>query len=747
MTSPQEDPPRPQVGALKMAVVPKEEKPQPALPTVDETAKARSLLAQARQALKQGNFALARQLNEQARECHSNLLFSDDHPDRLAADLARAEGAAKGNAVAAGPGAPAKPGPGSSGPQGPAASTGKNQDGASALLATSTSSLLGPTTRPTPPQRPTVPTPGTPGNRKEDAVVLLRLGRGFLDKGKLDEATQAMLKAKAMTVKWGLFDADNPDKLRRDLDKARTKRNQEESVKVLAEGWRLFKAGDLDGAQKKAYEAQTLHGTYPHFDPSERPSDLQAKIEATRHQQRILGTPARSADTALVKNTPAGGADPRTLPGLGTQQQTGLAQNPPRPGPQGPPGRLGGAPPAPAGPARPGPQTDPNRENARLELADARLWLQKGDIKRAATLVDHVRTLNVRFNPGEDTPEAVSREIELARSGKPPTGQQGTTALAKGPTPPPAAPTPRPVTPNATQLVPPGGMALVADGLGSQLPASNVIQAPFNPLQPSVSDSSRSQQGPPPYLQARPGLPVGVAGPSGPAGLNKPLLPGVPPQEGMINTPDQTMMALKKAQAQKLLQEARRLQKENKLIEAWARACEAQKVGAWFGPQEDSPALTMEQLAGQTRQRIEFLQKNGTEVANYGNASCTPAQRFQAAEACFLEAKQLALAFGQDVQPIEGRLAWLAGELHWSESCPAGPEYRRAGSGPQGPAIARCCSVGPEIGGYQGGAPEGGRSVGDARDIRTGRGPAAPRSTPRTTTRPCSRPAVALTPP
>src|SRR5207244_576865 len=147
-----------------------------------------------------GDLARARQLVQQARACKPVLDWREDTPDKLEADIARAE--AKGKPAAA--------------------------------------------AKPTPP-----PTAGT----REEAVAPLRAARELLAQGKLDEAAGLANHTKGMTAgRWGLFE-DNPDKVLQDVARARVKKDMEDSVQVLAEARKLYEKGDYDAASREAYRA------------------------------------------------------------------------------------------------------------------------------------------------------------------------------------------------------------------------------------------------------------------------------------------------------------------------------------------------------------------------------------------------------------------------------------------------------------------------------------------------------------
>ncbi len=546
--------------------------PLPAVP-VDETEAARALVAQARLALQQGNLVQAKNFNDQARLKKSNLAWWEDNPNLVAAGIAEKEAFA-----------------------GVRQASGTSQPGEAAGNATKQDLM---------------------SKRKEEAVNLLHKGRTLSNDGKLDEAMQCAIKARGLNVKWGFFE-DNPDKLQKDITKARIERDKAESYKVLAEARRLLEASELEAAMRACYRAHTLHGTYSIWDIRDRPSMVLGEIEKAKQKKKLL------ADAAKAN----------------AAQGTALAATGAGQGPGGPP-------------QNPAPAVDP-RQQASKFLSDARQALQMGDLVRARYLADHVKKMNVRFNPGEDTPDAVYHDIELAQAGA---GGAG-----------------RPATP-----VPPANPAVVQ---GPPMPAAPVgpAQGPLASVTPAANPTPGAGQPSQPVQPVIPVLPPSVLVNGPPPGSNLPVapstrlnggsglsqtsgqdpVPGLPDgtiRAGMGPIPSQSAMAQRKIQAQQLLAQARALQKDGKLIEARTLALEAQKIGAPFGPQEDSPELILGQLDGQARMLSDFLLRTGYETATCGKGP--EAQRFQNAEKCFLDARQLATAFGQDTQPFEARLTWL----------------------------------------------------------------------------------------
>jgi type II secretory pathway component GspD/PulD (secretin) len=222
-------------------------------PAGNATENARRLLQQARQALQDGNLELASRLTARARALSPSLNWWEDNPDKVQADIQRAQ--AK-RPVAAAPKPPA-------------------EDKATA----------------------------------DDPRALLRQGRQLFNGGDLDGAAKLARKAKAASPgSWGIFAADSPDKLLQEIDDARAQRDREESVKVLAHARKLCEQGDYDQASREAYRAQKLHGPYSWWDLGDRPVKLLAEIETARSKSRRPNGPGPDG-TAVAKDQA-----PRTQP-------------------------------------------------------------------------------------------------------------------------------------------------------------------------------------------------------------------------------------------------------------------------------------------------------------------------------------------------------------------------------------------------------------------------------------------------
>jgi type II secretory pathway component GspD/PulD (secretin)/tetratricopeptide (TPR) repeat protein len=155
-------------------------------------------------------------------------------------------------------------------------------------------------------------TPTRPQTAPVDPRLLVRQGRDLYNQNKLDEAEKLAYRANsnARSVSWGYFE-DTPDKLITDINKAKTKQNQEESVRVLAEARRQFAGGNLVEAEKLANRAERLHGPYGLMEMGDRPQKLLAEIEATRARNHIPRVPAAQM---AAKDAPSSTNQQTTMP-------------------------------------------------------------------------------------------------------------------------------------------------------------------------------------------------------------------------------------------------------------------------------------------------------------------------------------------------------------------------------------------------------------------------------------------------
>lgn len=232
---------------------------EPGANPVEARTKARELVRQGYQALRSKDYDLARKLAYQAKELRPNLEWWEQNPDRLLSDVQRQSPA------------PASP----------------------EIVQTSASS---------PAENKESPT-------KPDARALLQKGRTMLRDNKLEEAEKLCAQAGGVRhVSWGLFE-DSPEKLRGDIQKQRSRRDREESSRLLIEARKLLAQGRHEEAKNMAWRAQQLHGPYSVWDTGDRPQRLLAEIDKAVNNphkdnpnRKPDAKPAEKTETA--KNNP-----------------------------------------------------------------------------------------------------------------------------------------------------------------------------------------------------------------------------------------------------------------------------------------------------------------------------------------------------------------------------------------------------------------------------------------------------------
>jgi type II secretory pathway component GspD/PulD (secretin) len=131
-----------------------------------------------------------------------------------------------------------------------------------------------------------------------DPRVLLKQGRALLAQKKHEEADKVCSQALALNGRWGLFE-DTPEKLRKDITRARQAWERDESVRLMVDARKLFTAGDIDEAEKKAYLAQKYHGPYGVFEFGDRPQKLLEECQRAK-QARGPSNPSNPSDNAIT---------------------------------------------------------------------------------------------------------------------------------------------------------------------------------------------------------------------------------------------------------------------------------------------------------------------------------------------------------------------------------------------------------------------------------------------------------------
>ncbi len=118
-----------------------------------------------------------------------------------------------------------------------------------------------------------------------DPKVLLKQSRESLAAGRFDEAQALASRANAASARWGVFE-DNPTKCLEDLQKARTKAERAEAIRLMADARKCMTEGKLDEAEGMAYRAERLHGAFSVLDGAERPQKLLGEIQSARGKAR-----------------------------------------------------------------------------------------------------------------------------------------------------------------------------------------------------------------------------------------------------------------------------------------------------------------------------------------------------------------------------------------------------------------------------------------------------------------------------
>jgi type II secretory pathway component GspD/PulD (secretin) len=400
---------------------------------------ARRLLVEGKKALADNDLKRARELAEKARDLKPNLKFWEDNPEKLLAEIERASARSPQPPVAASA---------ASGNKTPTpASVASSQKPASADKVTRPGETAQKGTDKAPPPSETAQKPG----EKVDPRALLKQGRELFAAGKLDEAKVAALKANAAPhASWGLFE-DSPDKLLGDIRKAQSKRDKEESIRLMAEARKHFEKGEFDEAERKANRAERLHGEYSIWDLGDRPRKLLAEIETARAKNRkpqlppppsIPGAVAQgpkppaalpaspTPDRSLASGTPsARPAQPSTPPApaapaqpvasgvLPPPTEVGAGCEPPPPSwPAAPsPVQQAVGPPTVSPPVQqasvPAPAVDPNLQQARQLLSEAADLKKQGRLIEARLRVLDAQKLNASFGTEETTPERMLLEL------------------------------------------------------------------------------------------------------------------------------------------------------------------------------------------------------------------------------------------------------------------------------------------------------------------------------------------------
>ncbi|MFM7150097.1 MAG: hypothetical protein ACKO23_09670, partial [Gemmataceae bacterium] len=268
--------------------------------TTSETDEARQLVQKARKAMAEKKYDEARTCVASARTKKANLSWWEDNPEKVEMDLKKLEGSTN-TAVA----------------------NAKTTNGTNTKT-TNMADAKKPTSSEIVPVSATVvkagedktktAQPTTLPRTKDEARMQLMQGRKLLAEGKIEDAARVSQKVKSQpTISWGLFE-DSPDRLSMDIEKARARRDRDESARLVVEGRKLYEKGDLEGATRLAYRAQKMHGSYSIWDLGDRPSKLLLDIQSAQARSRKTALPPTAVARKDDKPATPEKANDKTMP-------------------------------------------------------------------------------------------------------------------------------------------------------------------------------------------------------------------------------------------------------------------------------------------------------------------------------------------------------------------------------------------------------------------------------------------------
>jgi type II secretory pathway component GspD/PulD (secretin) len=264
-------------------------------------------------------------------------------------------------------------------------------------------------------------------------------------------------------------------------------------------------------------------------------------------------------------------------------------------------------------------------------LTEARRRFEKKDYDAAEKLAYEARTKHGPYSIWDlgDRPDKLLADIQVARQKErrvklpePPTTPRQVADLSRGP-----------LAQNGNSAVAPGNPAPPAG-------ANSLAQA----------DPVRQMQQPPQGNNAPAATPYAANKPQPPS----PYLSSQPTDNGKTVNPPVVQTRDGQMRSRQLIAEAKMLQQQGRLLEARDKIAEAQRLGVSSQPGEETPNQIYQQLAFLARQRIDSLVHHAGEALRYGTQA--PMARCQDAERDLTQARQLAVAFGLDSQPIDATM-------------------------------------------------------------------------------------------
>jgi type II secretory pathway component GspD/PulD (secretin) len=346
-----------------------------------------------------------------------------------------------------------------------------------------------------------------------------------------------------------------------------------------------------------------------------------------------------------------------------------------------------------------------DREESVRLLADAREMFGHGDFDSAQRAAQKAENLHGPYSIWDmgDRPSKLLAEIDAARqkynrpmlpdSSGPPQGPDTRLVSRQGPGPMPG-PMPGPDGPPNPKWAMARGMLqearqalnhgdldrarLLADQVREAQPQLRLAFAPTEESPETIyRDLARVH---------RPNTGPVLAGQTGPQNNGPQRDPRLQANQ------DAARLAAAKEQARQMLAHAGKLQAEGRLIEARQLAVQAQLARVPWEPQGDNPDQFLQRLNAQARSRIEGQLRACDESIRYGGGDTVA--KCQAAEKGLQQARELAQAFGQDMQSIDSKLAWV-NQLRNVQMAP--PDQPPAQIAQQRPVVPSD-PIGPSIG-------------------------------------------------
>ncbi|GBD36698.1 hypothetical protein HRbin36_01826 [bacterium HR36] len=206
------------------------------------------------------------------------------------------------------------------------------------------------------------PTPDAEPITRQNARDKLRHARQLFQAGRLEEAEALARRIRILPdCRWGLFE-DTPDKLLSDIYKAREQSNQKQADALLAQARQKLEQGQLNEAEKLAYQAKALRPRYSLWHVGDHPDRLLAEIRVRRQQ----------AQKPRLTDTP-------------------------------PPTHADNAPPR---------EFSPAKQQAQLLIAQARAALNAGQLVQALQLARQARQYPVAWSADEDSPDKIEKAVQ-----------------------------------------------------------------------------------------------------------------------------------------------------------------------------------------------------------------------------------------------------------------------------------------------------------------------------------------------